>query len=141
MEHLEEGWYFRPFRKFINLVLVGVAPSKWIENQDRKSHPSFDSGGVSAAKEYIRTQLPSLNPFLFVNGRSGYRPLLEVSVSDGLPIVGESKTLKGYFASTAWGEWGITLGPIGGELISQLVLGKKTTVDTKPFSPSRFGHK
>ena len=138
IEYLEEGWYFRPFRKFINLVLVGVAPSKWVENKDRKPHPNFDPGGVAAARKYISTRLPSLNPFFFVNGRSGYRPMLEAKVSDGLPIIGESKTLKGYFASTAWGEWGITLGPIGGELISQIVLGQKTTVDTKPFSPSRF---
>jgi len=51
--------------------------------------------------------------------------MLEISVSDGLPIIGESKKIKGYFASTAWGEWGITLGSIGGELISQIVLGQK----------------
>lgn len=138
LEYLEEGWYFRPFRKLINLVLVGVAPSRWIEDEDRKPHPSFTPGGLSAAKDYIKARLPSLSPFLFVNGRSGYRPMLETGVSDGLPIVGESETLKGYFASTAWGEWGITLGSIGGQLISQIVLGQKTAVDTKPFSPSRF---
>lgn len=140
LENIEDGWYFRPFTfmKLINLVLVGVAPSRWIEDKDRKPHPNFNWGGISMTKEYIGVRLPKLNPFLFVNGRSGYRPMLEFNVSDGLPIIGESKTLKGYFASTAWGEWGITLGAIGGELISQLVLGKKTTVDTKPFSLSRF---
>ncbi|MFA6532382.1 MAG: FAD-dependent oxidoreductase [Patescibacteria group bacterium] len=139
LEHLEEGWYFRPFRKFfINLVLVGVAPSKWIEDKDRKFHPKFNWEGISAAKKYMSTYLPNLNPFLFINGRSGYRPMLETSVSDGLPIIGESKTVKGYFASTAWGEWGITLGAIGGKLISQIILGQKTTIDTKSFSPSRF---
>lgn len=140
LEHLEEGWYFRPFRKFfIDLVLIGVAPSMWIADQDRKPHPRFDREGVLAAINYIHTRLPSLSPFLFVNGRSGYRPMLKAGVNDGLPIIGESKSLKGYFASTAWGEWGITLGSIGGKLISQLVLGQKTTVDTNPFSLSRFG--
>lgn len=140
LEDLDDGWYFRPFTfmKLINLVLIGVAPSKWIEDKDRKPHPNFNWGGVLPTCRYTKIRLPKLNPFLIVNGRSGYRPMLEASVSDGLPMIGKSKTVKGYFTSTAWGEWGITLGFIGGKLISQLVLGRKTTVDTKPFSPSRF---
>ncbi|MDO8610295.1 MAG: FAD-binding oxidoreductase, partial [bacterium] len=124
--------------KLMNLVLIGVAPSTWIEDRDRKPHPSFNWRGIFTTNTYIKVRLPKLNPFLIVNGRSGYRPMLEMGVNDGLPIIGESEKLKGYFASTAWGEWGITLGSIGGKLISQLVLGKKTTVNIKPFSLTRF---
>jgi len=61
IEYLEEGWYFRPFRKFfIDMVLIGVAPSRWIEDKDRKPHPSFDWKGILTAWRYIKSQLPNL---------------------------------------------------------------------------------
>lgn len=64
--------------------------------------------------------------------------MIDPKYSDNLPIIGPVKRIEGYFNNCGYGEFGITLAPIGGELISQIILNQKTEVDTKPFLLSRF---
>lgn len=138
VEDFDEGWYFRPFQ---DNVLVGVCPTEYIDDERREFHPSFDKDRLPEIKKYVAIRAPKLFPVHLVGGGAGYRPMLDPDYSDGLPILGLVPKVKGYYTSSAWGEFGITLGPIGGELIAQIILNKQTTVDTKPFLLSRFDNK
>jgi glycine/D-amino acid oxidase-like deaminating enzyme len=55
---------------------------------------------------------------------------------DGAPILGEHPSLPGFFNAVTSN--GYTLGPIIGQLTSQLVLGRRTDRALQPFSISRF---
>ena len=55
---------------------------------------------------------------------------------DGAPILGEHPSLPGFFNAVTSN--GYTLGPIVGQLTSQLVLGRRTDRALQPFSISRF---
>jgi glycine oxidase len=57
---------------------------------------------------------------------------------DTLPILGETK-LPGYFSATGHYRDGILLAPITAHLMTQLLTGKPTEFDLRPFSPLRFG--
>ncbi|XP_072952180.1 D-amino-acid oxidase [Typha angustifolia] len=58
---------------------------------------------------------------------------------DGLPVIGEIPGVDGCYVATGHSCWGILNGPATGAAVAELILeGKSTTVDLKPFSPSRF---
>lgn len=59
---------------------------------------------------------------------AGLRPLTE----DRLPILGQGP-LEGLFLASGHFRNGILLAPVTGELISQLVLGERTSLDLTPF--------
>lgn len=58
---------------------------------------------------------------------------------DSLPVIGRSPRQENVYLAYGHGHVGFTLGAITGELIGQLVDGDDTTVDLKPFRPTRFG--
>jgi D-amino-acid dehydrogenase len=60
----------------------------------------------------------------------GFRP----SSPDGLPYIGRSKKLNNLVVATGHGMMGLSLGAATGLLVSQLVSGTKTELDTAPFS-------
>ncbi|XP_008809587.3 putative oxidoreductase TDA3 [Phoenix dactylifera] len=58
---------------------------------------------------------------------------------DGLPVIGAIPGVEGCFVATGHSCWGILNGPATGASLAELILdGRSTTVDLKPFSPSRF---
>ena len=64
----------------------------------------------------------------------GMRPLSP----DGLPMIGRPADPSNLVVATGHSMTGITLGPITGLLVSQIVLGEPTAVDITPLSPERF---
>ncbi len=66
---------------------------------------------------------------------SGYRPCSP----DGFPIIGWSKKYSNLFYATGHGMLGVTLGPITGQITSQLVRGLTPTIGLDRVSPTRFG--
>jgi D-amino-acid dehydrogenase len=57
---------------------------------------------------------------------------------DGLPILGRSERIQNLILATGHAMLGVSLGPISGKLVAQLVAGQTPEIDVAPLSPSRF---
>lgn len=57
---------------------------------------------------------------------------------DGLPFIGRFQSIPNLIAATGHAMLGITLAPVTGKLISEIVSGEKPTVDISKLSPDRF---
>lgn len=66
---------------------------------------------------------------------AGYRPCSP----DGFPIIGWSTKYSNLFYATGHGMLGVTLGPITGQITSQLVRGLGSPIELDMVSPDRFG--
>jgi D-amino-acid dehydrogenase len=64
----------------------------------------------------------------------GSRP----STPDGLPVIGEAPRHRGLFLAFGHGHIGLSNGPITGQVIGDLLLGRKPEFDITPFSAERF---
>ena len=64
---------------------------------------------------------------------AGLRP----GTPDELPILGETQT-RGYFVASGHYRDGILLAPITAQIMTDLIIGKPTSRDLTPFSPTRF---
>ncbi|ABZ75442.1 FAD dependent oxidoreductase [Shewanella halifaxensis HAW-EB4] len=66
---------------------------------------------------------------------SGFRPCSP----DGLPIIGRAPQLANLTLATGHAMMGLSLGPITGKLVSEIIAKEETSLDLTPFSPQRFG--
>ncbi|MGR7996312.1 NAD(P)/FAD-dependent oxidoreductase [Xanthobacter sp. ZOL 2024] len=64
----------------------------------------------------------------------GRRPALP----DSKPIIGPAPGLAGLHLAVGHGHWGLTLGPVTGLLLAQMMAGDTPFTDPKPFSARRF---
>jgi D-amino-acid dehydrogenase len=67
------------------------------------------------------------------SAKTGMRPV----TPDGLPYIGKSKKLQNLFFATGHAMMGWSLGPATGKLISEIISGKKTSMDISAFNPER----
>ena len=67
------------------------------------------------------------------NATSGLRPVSP----DGLPYIGRSKSYSNLVFATGHAMMGWSLGPATGKLVSEIIDGKNTAMDIKPFTPDR----
>jgi D-amino-acid dehydrogenase len=58
--------------------------------------------------------------------------------SDGLPVIGAVPGREGIFVATGHGRMGITLGPVTGKLIAQVILEGASPPELEPFRIERF---
>ena len=64
----------------------------------------------------------------------GHRP----APADSIPVIGEAPTARGAYFGFGHHHIGLTGGPRTGQLLSQLIAGRKPNIDLKPYSPARF---
>ncbi|MBM3557858.1 MAG: FAD-binding oxidoreductase, partial [Alphaproteobacteria bacterium] len=64
----------------------------------------------------------------------GSRP----STPDGLPVIGFAPGARDIVFAYGHGHVGLSLGPVTGEIVADLVTGQTPRFDLAPFSPSRF---
>jgi D-amino-acid dehydrogenase len=64
----------------------------------------------------------------------GFRP----SMPDSKPVIDRGRKFKNTFFAFGHGHVGLTLGPITGKLIADLVSDRKPAIDLKPFALDRF---
>jgi D-amino-acid dehydrogenase len=57
---------------------------------------------------------------------------------DGIPIVGASEAADGLVLATGHGMLGLTLAPITGRLVAEIVNGEQPSLDLAPLRPERF---
>ena len=95
---------------------------------------SFNSRRIEAIKKASRAYLPGLEEAKLIEVWRGLRPC----TPDGLPIMGRSKDFSNLIIAAGHAMLGMSLGPITGKLVSQLVLGEKTELNVAPLAASRF---
>jgi glycine oxidase len=96
----------------------------------------YDKRVTPDALESLRARAERLSPALgggeTLRVWAGLRP----ASKDGLPYLGESATAR-LFVATGHFRNGILLGPITGEIVAALVLGRRPPIDLAPFAVTR----
>lgn len=64
----------------------------------------------------------------------GFRP----SMPDSLPVIGPDRAHPNCHFAFGHGHLGLTLGPLTGKLVADMVVGEPTGIDMAPYSPARF---
>jgi D-amino-acid dehydrogenase len=65
---------------------------------------------------------------------AGYRPC----TSDGMPAIGGVRSKPGLFVATGHAMMGMTLGPVTGKAMAEIVAGEKPCFDVSMLEPERF---
>lgn len=99
-------------------------------------------GGLDAApsrgpfrllERHIRRAIPGLGWKHTVEWM-GHRP----TIADSTPVIGPVAGLSGAFAAFGHDHVGLTGGPKTGQMIAQLIAGKRPNLDLSPYRPNRF---
>ncbi len=109
----------------------GIRATTGIEFARREDPPTDIQ--VRRVIAHVRKRLPvgdvvATAPWL------GCRP----AFPDSKPMIGAAPGLPGVFLDFGHSHWGLTLGPISGRLLADLVTGATPFTDPAPFAPTRF---
>src|SRR5215471_17583115 len=88
-----------------------------------------------------RRAFPQRHPALRADGRGDCRSRQRPTAfdrSDLLPVFGPSPTVANVFYAAGHFRSGILLSALTGEVIVDLVKGRRPSIDLAPFSPARF---
>ncbi|MEU7996453.1 FAD-dependent oxidoreductase [Micromonospora sp. NPDC049060] len=98
----------------------------------RSAEAPLDRRRVSAIAEAARPLLRGADLDTRTDEWVGSRPC----TPDGLPLIGRTRSPR-VFAAGGHGMWGITLGPLTGELLAEQITGGGQPVELRPFDPLR----
>jgi len=90
---------------------------------------------LSYMAERIIKFMPEFADIKFIRAFAGFRPFC---YADGFPILSKVDTLPGFIIAAGHAGEGVTLAPITGKLISELIIEKKTSIPIDAFAFSRF---
>ena len=94
---------------------------------------SFNARRVNAMRKASSGYLPGIDEAKVIEIWRGLRPC----TPDGLPIISRSRDYDNLIVAAGHAMLGMSLGPVTGKLVSQLVNEEKTEVDVSPFSINR----
>jgi D-amino-acid dehydrogenase len=57
---------------------------------------------------------------------------------DGVPVIGRTESVENLYLATGHAMLGITLAPVTGEIVANLLAGETPRYEIEPFAPSRF---
>jgi D-amino-acid dehydrogenase len=95
---------------------------------------SFNSRRLEAIQKSARAYLPGLDTAKVIESWRGLRPC----TPDGLPIVSRVKEYENLIIAAGHAMLGMSLGPITGKMVSQLVSQERTDLDIHPLRANRF---
>ncbi|MBI5839743.1 MAG: FAD-dependent oxidoreductase [Chloroflexi bacterium] len=95
---------------------------------------SINQRRVAAIQENSAKYLPGLERAKVLEIWRGLRPC----TPDGLPVIGRVKAFDNLIIATGHAMLGISLGPITGELVSQVAMGEKPEIELSPLKLERF---
>lgn len=95
---------------------------------------SISTRRVDAMRKASNGYLRGLDNAKVIETWRGLRPC----TPDGLPIISRSDDFGNLIIAAGHAMLGMSLGPVTGEIVSQLVNGKKTDIDLFPFRIERF---
>jgi D-amino-acid dehydrogenase len=58
--------------------------------------------------------------------------------ADSLPVIGQARGHPGLWLAYGHAHWGLTLGPVTGRLVAEMITGATTFCDPAPYSADRF---
>ena len=135
LSHSDGEWYFRPAA---DGVLVGTGSVTWLaDDVPLVEDPAPEPELHSLIGHYLERNTIA-EEFQVLRAWAGDRPITHqvepdnagdalasggtnVEVRDSYPMVGMHPTVEGYVDSCGWGEFGVTLAPIGGKLVAGIV--------------------
>ena len=124
------GWL--PGKLFLTPVHNGIRVAGLSELGGYEAPPTPQKWDL--LEDLARKLIPSLPPRNQSLDWIGYRP----SLPDQLPVIGRSTINNNVIHAFGHGHLGATLGPITGELVTQIVNDTETDINMEPFSPRRF---
>jgi D-amino-acid dehydrogenase len=95
---------------------------------------SINRRRVDALVRSARDYLAGVDPLESIEIWRGLRPC----TPDGLPILGRPAGLQNLLVATGHAMIGMSLGPVTGKLVAQLVSGEPPSIDVVALSPDRF---
>jgi D-amino-acid dehydrogenase len=103
----------------------------------RETGAGFDyrvtaSGQAEVLSEALRIA-PGLEAATLLETRVGFRP----ASADVRPLLGWVRGIEGLAVGNGLGAVGLTIGPLAGRLLAELVAGRTTMLDLAPFDPVR----
>lgn len=102
--------------------------------EDAGFNKSVTLDGMERILRAVRALVPSIASVPFREAWAGLRPASD----DLLPVLGVSPTVANVFYAAGHFRSGILLSALTGEVIADLVKGRKPSIDLAPFSPARF---
>jgi D-amino-acid dehydrogenase len=143
----ERGYHLMlpsPGSRLLNRVVFNATSSFVLSPMETgiRMTSQIEFAGLDAAPDYrwIRSLLPTAKrmlPNLDATETSvwmGCRP----SLPDSLPVLGVAANTDRVFYAFGHQHLGITLGPISGLMIADLVAGRDPAIDLAPYRPNRF---
>jgi D-amino-acid dehydrogenase len=121
----EYGYVLAPMTRGIRLT----TGAEFARRDDPPSSAHLDKLEPFARALFPLAERREAQPWL------GRRPCLP----DMLPIIGPAARHKGLWLDFGHHHLGLTLGPISGRVLAEMMTGEKPSVDPKPFSGARFG--
>jgi D-amino-acid dehydrogenase len=117
--------------------LLPFADRRIVVGATRETGAGFDprltAAGVAHVLANALDVAPGLAGATVVDQRVGLRP----ASADGLPLLGAVDGCQGLWVATGMGHEGLTLGPYGGQLVADAILGRRPEMDLAPFAPTR----
>jgi D-amino-acid dehydrogenase len=95
---------------------------------------SINAQRVEAIRRSSSAYLPGIAEAKVIETWAGLRPC----TPDGLPILGRSKVFNNLIVAAGHAMLGMSLGPVSGKLVSQVVCEEKTDIDLHPLRLERF---
>jgi len=121
-----EGHYF-----------LGFPGQRIVTGATHEPEAGFDhrvtAGGLCSVLERVLRIAPGLAGATVVETRVGFRP----QSSDGYPIVGRSPATRDVVVATGLGAWGLTLGPLIGQVAAEQALDLPVSFNADFLSPAR----
>jgi D-amino-acid dehydrogenase len=131
MAHVPAGPVYFPAQRVACTPLgdrLRVAGMMEFRKPDAKLDPRRVDAIVEATRPLLRDADLDARTFEWV----GPRPC----TPDGLPLIGATASPR-VFAAGGHGMWGITLGPITGQLLAETITTGRTPEELRPFNPLR----
>jgi len=102
--------------------------------QDQQTNLQIDTAALVAVLRSAQTLLPCLAEMRILRSWAGMRP----ASPDGHPIIGPHPERKGIWLAAGHEGLGVTTALASAEMLTQQMLGSKTTLDTTCYLPQRF---
>jgi D-amino-acid dehydrogenase len=120
-----------------NHYIVPFDGGRIVAGATRETNTGFDYRVTAAGQAEVLSEAlhiaPGLAAATVIETRVGFRPVS----AEIRPLLGWVRGIEGLVVGNGLGAAGLTIGPLAGRLLSDLVTGKKALLDLAPFDPMR----
>jgi D-amino-acid dehydrogenase len=138
LQLVDQGTGRRPvINTFEGHYFLGFGEGRVVVGGTHEPEAGFEvritAGGVHSVLDKTLRVAPGLGSAALLETRVGLRPRSR----DGYPIVGRPRSADNVVVATGLGAWGLTLGPMIGEIAAEQVLGLSPTYEAGFLGPDR----